>query len=123
MPRKSSANRKYLVFLSRADSSLWSQRLGGGRRKPGCGGPAGRAARRTEDEKFAVDPRGRKAEGIKVGRAEATSFMTELEEAIMKPERSSRISRTRVGRDNGTQRKRRKRGSNEVGWVGFGLCH
>lgn len=57
MPRKSSAIRKYLPALFKADSSLWSQRLGGGNRKPGWGGPAGRAGRRTEDEKLAVEVR------------------------------------------------------------------
>lgn len=60
---------------------------------------------------------------MKVGRAEATSFTTDLEEAMMKPERDSIVGSRRVGRDNGTQRERRKRGSSEVGLVGLGLCH
>jgi hypothetical protein len=54
MPRKISAMRKYLLALSSEDSGSWSHRLGGGIRKPEGGGPAGVAARLTEEEKFAV---------------------------------------------------------------------
>ena len=54
MPRNISVNRKYLPALSRADSSLWSHLLGGGRRNPDGGGPAGVADRASDVEKAAV---------------------------------------------------------------------
>ena len=85
MPRIISARRKYLEALSKADSLPWSQRLGEGRRKPGWGGPAGVAARDTEEEKFAVEPMGMKGE-----RREATSLATCREEAIATIEKERR---------------------------------
>lgn len=76
-----------MLALSREDSSLWSHLFGGGRRKPGCGGPAGVAALETEVEKFAVEPRGerRRAEESRKGegRRQAISLATGLEEAIV----------------------------------------
>lgn len=62
MPRKISDMRKYLLALSKEDSVVSSHFLGGARRKPDGGGPAGVAARHTEEEKFAVEPKGRKEE-------------------------------------------------------------
>ena len=82
MPRKISAMRKYLLALSSEDSAPWSQRLGGGKRKPGWGGPAGVAARDTEEEKFAADPMGMKGD-----RRKAISLATEREVAMAKPGR------------------------------------
>lgn len=88
MPRNSSASRKYLLALSRDDSSLWSHRLGGGRRKPDGGGPAGVAALETEVEKLAVERRederqSEEASREEDGRREATSLAMGLEEAIV----------------------------------------
>lgn len=68
MPRNNSAIRKYFPALSREDSAPSSHFFGGGRRKPGWGGPAGVAARFTEEEKFAMDPKGEERRGKAVGR-------------------------------------------------------
>lgn len=68
MPRNNSAIRKYFPALSREDSVPSSHFFGGGRRKPGWGGPAGVAARFTEEEKFAMDPKGEERRGKAVGR-------------------------------------------------------
>lgn len=78
IPRKISDIKKYLLALSSDDSSPWSQRLGGGRRKPGCGGPDWRAGRRTEEEKLAVAPSGLRDEERTDGRRKATSLATGL---------------------------------------------
>ena len=54
-----SDKRNHLAALSRELSLLWSHRRCGGNRKPEGGGPAGVAARRADDEKAAVEIRGK----------------------------------------------------------------
>jgi hypothetical protein len=85
MPRNNSAMRKYLVALSKDDSSPWSHRLGGGSLKPEGGGPEGVAARYAEDEKFAAARARRVVEGTATkGRREATSLAIDCGEAIVR---------------------------------------
>lgn len=83
MPRNISAIKKYLLALSRDDSSDSSHRLGRGRRKPDGGGPLGVAEREADDEKLAA---ARKAvDGVdSAGRRVRTSLATDCDEAIVK---------------------------------------